>query len=592
MHLYDLPTQLRNELLTTAVGVIRPVILIAANTRTALMFTADGRIVWSNGYERKLWQDIHRLLDAPIQLSASKPVLPNDGQNENLPRATEVSLQFLNPDLVFSATQNGAMLDPAEIEQAEFELYAQVGGQPYLLPMYKGRAVGLPLEEHGKTTFTIRDNLWELVRTPVLYGKAGGFNDQQTMFQNGQEIHNTVTVGSGSSAVELFDGITIFREDGQVRTSVSNSDPAKIVIQKIIIGNEALLGKYTIEFVTSTEFKITYPDNEFLLGNINSLYNGGNQNITIVIPAASWVVQQVPDPNNQGQTIAADPTGVEIEFFVSSVMKGNPVAIIELLLEWGLTENWGSTPTKPASLPVDWDAFNDVRQFYTGFTVYMDATNKDNEVWLMKKGRKPRNILALCQQVADHIGAQITVDNFGFVSISAPGVFPRPARLLSDTTPCPAIEAIRVMPQERANYYVFKYAHNSLNNNSAASLFYDVRTLQTDERVEKVLSFPFYKQNVSLWEMQSMGDIYMDTMLRSFVRIEMRIKPNWVLPIVPGDRFRVVTSQPPLLDIFVEVYSVDKTLGGSGIVRAFKIQEPRERVTAFCSSTFCASTFC
>lgn len=588
MHLYDLPEPLRSSLLTTAVGHIRPVILIAASTKTALLANT-GQYALSSTYQFRLWQDTLRLLDSPVQLSASKPVLPNDGQAENLPRATEVSLAFNNTDTHFATTQVGAMLEAGLIEQAEFQIFAQVDGQTGLLPLYRGRAVGLPQEEFGRTIVTIRDSLWDLVRKPVLYGKLG--QGQQTQVVNNTLVHSTITIGTGSSQVELYDGIVAFAEDGQALTTVTNTDPDKIVLKRIVLNNGALPGKYTIEFTSSTQFKVTYPDNEFLTGSITTLYPGALNPVNIA--PGDWEVQQVPDPNNPGgPTIPADPKGTTIEFYVSTVMKGNPVAIIELLLEWGLTDGWGNTPVKPATLPVDWQAFADVRQAYSGFTVYVDSTNRDNSVWLLKRGSKPQNILALCQQIADHIGAQVTVDNFGWISLTAPGVFPRQAHLLSDAYPTPAIEELRIVAQERSNYFLFKYGFNSVSQNSAAVRLYDERVQPTDEKVEQVINLPFFKQNVNLWEVESISGVYMDRILRSFVRLEMRVKPNWALAIVPGDRFHVVTTQPPVVDMYVEVYSVDKSLGGIGIVRAVKIEEPRVEQATFCTSRFCVTTFC
>lgn len=579
MHLYDLPEPLRSALLGTAIADIRIVCQITAFTRAVAAYAGDGTPLFGPGTPRVTWMDLTRLSSAPVSISLQKPVLPADGTADNTITASEVSLQYINTDEYFAVTQLPSILESTRIEQARMVLAAQVGDDPLTrFPLYKGRVIGLPQEEFGFTTFTIRDELWAIIRTPVLFEKFA--YTQHTQVLGGALSHGTFTIGSVGDTATYYDGVVAFAEEGQPLTSVSNSKPDDVEILRIVVGNEALPGKYLLEFVDQINYRVVYPDNEVLTGAANTLYPGTpGLNSTIIIPGSAWA-------------ITGDPTGAKIEFYVSYVVRGNPVTVIMNLLEKGFLGNWGSVPTFPATAPVDWQAFRDVQAYYAGFEVFIDSTNKDNKVWAKRRGQRPLSVLQLCQQIADHIGCQILVDAYGFVSISAPGIFPEVVHDMRDHGNQPAIISHVVEAQTRFNFVKLNYGFNTINDSFSTHLIYDERTDPADERVEYTMNFPFYKQDRSLYEMQRVGDIFMGRFLRSFVRVTLKVKPNWGLAILPGDRFRLVTATQPRLDMYVEVYSVDKNVGGEVIVRVVKTEAPLTTTDVFCEAEFCRATFC
>lgn len=582
MHLYQLPVALRDALLSSAIAPMRVVAMFSAYSKAVLGYTPAGEPIFTTGYPMTVWVDVDRLSNAPVTISRQKPILPSDGQSENLPTASEVQLQFINTDGYFSATQLGAILDPSRIEQAEVMLYVQVGDDTATrMPIYRGRVIGLPEESAGITTITIRDSLYGVIREPVLYEK---FSQQQQTQVVGQgyaaSLQNGVSViGPVGDQATFYDGIVSWSEDGQPLTSVSNSKPDDITITKVVIGNAALTGKYTLEFMDPTNYRVIYPDNEILTGTIGADYPVGMTNHSIAIPASSWIV-------------TGDPTGAKIEFYVSYVFSGNPFTAMMNIIEKGITKAWGTAPTFSSALPVDWAAFTAARAYFTNWKVYVDVTNKDNRVWSKRKGARPLSCLQLAQRIADHVGCQIIIDNYGLISIAVPGIYPDLDLKIRDDGQQPAVMAVSINAQERSNFLKVNYGFSNINDSFSSHRIVDNRSSPNDEIVEYVINFQFYKQNVSTYEVARLSQMLSDRILKSFTRLTLKLKPNWGMSLIPGDRFRLITSQAPKLDMFVEVYKVDATIGGEVVVGCIKVSPPGAPSSNFCEVKFCEATFC
>lgn len=582
MHLYQLPVALRSALLSTAIAPMRVIAQFSAYTKVVIGTTPAGDPIFSAGYPLSVWLDVDRLSNAPVTLNRSKPILPSDGQSENLPMASEVQLQFNNHDSYFAATQIGAIFDPARIEQAEVMLYLQVGEDVATrMPIYRGRVIGLPEETAGTTTITIRDSLYGVIREPVLFEKFSPNQQTQVVGQGAAATlqNGTASIGPVGDTVTYYDGIVSWTEDGQPLTSVSNSKPDDVQFTKVVISNGALTGKYTLEFQDASTYRVIYPDNEILTGNVATDYPGvGITNHTISIPASAWIVTGVP-------------TDAKIEFFVSATFRGNPVTAIMNLVEKGLTKAWGTQPTFSNALPVDWAAFTAARAYFNNWHVFVDVTNEDNKVWSKRKGAKPLSCLQLAQRIADHIGCQIMIDNYGLISISVPGIFANPDLVMRDNGQQPAVIACTIDAQERSNWIKINYGFSNINESFSSHRIIDNRPHPNDEITEYVVNLPFYKQSVSTYEVQRLGQLLSDRILKSFTRLTLKVKPNWGVAFVPGDRFRLITSEAPRVDMYVEVYRCDITIGGEVVLGCIRIAAPTEEFASFCTAVFCEAKF-
>jgi hypothetical protein len=261
------------------------------------------------------------------------------------------------------------------------------------------------------------------------------------------------------------------------------------------------------------------------------------------------------------------------------------------IVEKGLTKAWGTAPTYSAALPVDWAAFNAAKNYFSNWHVYVDVTNKDNKVWTKRKGAKPLSCLQLAQRIADHIGCQVIIDNYGLVSIAVPGIFPEVDLEIRDNGQQPAVISASVNAQERSNFIKVNYGFSNINDSFSSHRIIDTRPSGNDEIVEYSVNLPFYKQDVSTFEVARLSQLLSDRLLKSFTRLTLKMKPNWGVAVIPGDRFHLITSQAPKLDMYVEVYRVDATIGGEVVVGCVKVSPPSEPATTFCEAVFCEVQF-
>lgn len=701
-HLYDLPAIYRDELLSSSVGSIIPLVQMTANNKYAVTFNADGSITFSDDYARVFWETVMHLSDAPITISLSKTILPDDGNTENIITANEVELAFNNPQGYFAAIQEGAIFDPSNIEQIDVWILASLNGSGFPYPLYRGRVSGLPAEEFGKTIFTVRSEMFDAVTRPVLFEK---FGPGQFARADGGSLSigtETVTPATGTGGFIAYPGIIYFDEQGNAFPYLDNESVGEVRINEIVVNNQALTGRYQIEFTDNDNFKIRYPNNSQISGNVFEdfpLLSSDNQTIQIkpdgwdISPAiakiivrddnhigASSVSIQVQTPTgiidlyvtttllginswafninlatpshgftarvenygfagfgtgeliitaprvlgenaNQfllnanitgtpsvGEDFAwvydtidfsgqGEPRGAVIEFNVQHVVQGNPVRIAMNLIEKGLLQNWGSAPTYPASLPVNWDAFEAAAAKYEGFTVWVDITNDDNEVWQQRFGNKPINCLRAAQNVLDHIGCQITITDNGFIGLNTPDITGQRLYTLSDAGNQPAIINHKILAQDRDNFIKFQFGRNLKGGNYGRTIEKDLRTVSTAQIKERAVNLPFFKNPVSFFNVDATANGYISRILQTNTRIALTIKPNWGLSLVPGDRFRLTTTTPPVLDFFVEVYKVSKLIGGEVQVEVVKILDvptdpPDTDYQTFCETTFCDTFKC
>lgn len=581
MHLFEMPEPFRSALLRMAMPSITPIVQLTAYTKTVITYDSYGSPVFTTGYPLTVWNDVNRLASTMLDITVTKPVLPADGREENSIRTSEVTLQFVNTDGYFSVTDVRGIFDPERIEQSEVVILAQIGDDPALRwPVYRGRIIGLPQEEFGLSTFSVRDELWKPMREPVLFEK---FSPSQQTYVTplGTLVNGTHTIGSGSSTLQFYDATVIFAEEGSPLTSFSNSKPDDIDLRRVGVGNKALPGKYTIEFMDAINYRVIYPDNQVLTGVVVSNYPPPSvTEHSISIPYSAW-------------SITGDPTDAKIEFYVSYVVRGNPVQAIMNLLEKGFTDGWGAPATMDPSLPIDWPSFTAVRDYFSAWEVSIDATNQDNKVWMKKRGNKPLSCLQLAQQIADHIACQIVIDPTGFIRLSHPGLFPETLHPISDTGSAPAIVApATVEAQTRFNWIKLNYGFDSLAGSFSSHILFDERVSADDEKVEYSMNFHFYKQTRNVTEMASIGRIYLQRFLRSFTLITIKLAPNWALPMMPGDRFRLMTSTSPVLDLFVEAVSIGKTIGGECVVKVVKVGAPSQSNSVVCEMRVCETPIC
>lgn len=576
MHVLDLPATLRDELFTHSPGPIVPVVTVETLVKKNTGLNPDGTWSFGGPFTSEMWDITDRInVKGKITLTSSKPVLPLDG-SENIIKAGRVVLQIINTDTHFAVEQEGGIISGPGIESGTVNIIASLNHDrpgasllgPILLPMFRGKIYSRPEEKFGETVLEVRDELWDVVKKPITYEQFGP--NQRTYFSAGTLVSTSEAV----AGVDYYAGVSVWGPNATKLTSVINQGSDVIEVGEIVVKNGAKLGKYRIDFQDGGAFIITYPDNLQFTGTTTANFTSQ----FIDIPASSWFV-------------ATNPIGKRIEFFVYKTMSGNPVDIILNELEKAFKGNYGSAPSAPGVLPIDYSSFNAARSYFSGTTVYVSETNKNNTVWLKRKGKKPLNTLQMCQKVADHIMSQIVIDNFGNISLKSP--FRGPNETIHELTDSDGIMAASFLPVRATNFYKFQYGWNDMSETYSSFIPKDERVDPlTDEIEEVVIYLPYYKSGVNDAEASNIAEAMMTRILRSFTRISLKVKPQFALPMKAGDRIKVKTESYPIMELTVEIYDANVDLGGVGVFKAVKIPDIIEEPTTFCEGQFCIDTFC
>ena len=114
----------------------------------------------------------------------------------------------------------------------------------------------------------------------------------------------------------------------------------------------------------------------------------------------------------------------------------------------------------------------------------------------------------------------------------------------------------------------------------------------SDEREEMIIYLPYYKQGVSDAEAANIAERMMDRILRSFVRYSFKLSPQFALTVRAGDRIKIKTATPPIIDAVVEVYDSNVDIGDPGVFKGVKLPDSFSTPTTFCSGKFCQDKFC
>lgn len=572
-HIFDLHPWFATLLSRSANPPIQPRILVQGRAKLKTGEAANGQPIFGTTYHNVTFEVTSRIA-APINLSNSRPIYPTGQLGDNL-TATEVQVVLTNPRREMAVTQGGAIIDPDSITDMKMYVNARIGDIDALYlsyVLYRGAVVGRPLEEFHKSTFTIRDVSWSAIRQQVVFERFGV--KQRTVYTPGVGLSNSPYWWSpgvpAGREVKWWDAIAVFTENGQLRTSVSNSKPDDISIREITTKNGALLGKYALEFVSNTQFRVTYPDNQVFGGDISTDFISPY----VDIPAAAWVA-------------TGNPLGAKIDWNAYYTVSGNPVTIIMNLIEKALLEGLtvGSVPSFFPSLFVDYANFLALEQRYKHHTVYVSETNPDNKVFT--GDGKPFNWMTLAQKVADHINCSLVVTQSGELTISSPRTSAATVQTISDSD---WITSAQIEAVEVGNYFVIKYGQNPVSKAYGGQITIDRRTSTSEAIVKTEIYLPYYKVEVSDSVMESMADEWLQRILDGYTRLTVKVTPAFGIGAAVNDIYNVnIVTQPSISGLF-QVYSVDKFIGGECTLKLVKYTSLA--ASSLCNFDICTSTLC
>lgn len=564
----DLSANQALELSGDGIAGIFPEVKLSAKMRGIQAQNPDGSYDFgTGGYIDHELNLSSYLLNDSIVIRSQVPFLPTNGGAVN--NEGDVQIQIANSFKYIATIQNESILDPDSIQNAEVTVSANCGLMD-ALQLYKGKVIRAPREEEGKTTFSTKAIIWDIIDTEVkLERVAGGDIAPAFYLDSSGGLTKASTIPSGKN-IEFQHGITVFDENGDLRSSVSNSKSSEIQLLRVEFSENAddefaLLGKYSIKFTNATQFELTHPDNQIFTGDILTDFNSGN----VAINSTYW-------------NVIGDPTDAEIEFYCSYTVSGNPVTIVKNLLYKAFSNDWGNDPDEPASYNVDWLKFTEYEAYFNSTKVYVSETNKENSVFDPFGDSKPLRVRDFCQRILDHIGSQLTFNPEGKISMNCDWY-------LLPTEFVPTYQAPQLSNGNRRtaahlldstgpkyNRMIVKYGLNPITNNYSGTTTF---VISGDSRFNTLrVSFPYFKKSKNDNDVASLNCTLWDIAKKASTVLRATFKPNWGLPIAPGDKFEASFATQPVLPNTVTgrgrywvIHKVTKRVGGLVDIEAHEV---------------------
>jgi len=555
MHLYELTQTQAQYLINSGIGDIRPSVFLNARMKGIAPPSGGALPTFVTNRSVKRFEVTQGVLNQFIQVESKINQFPASKTNQG----GNVRLQLANPDGYIASLQDGSAILLDEIEDNRLEVLVTLGTET--LSLYEGTQVSRPSEENGKTTFSFRPGTWDIIDEPVRLEDTIALSaaNPSISIQNGNVVSNPSII----SEIEFHNGILVWNASGEVETNVENSDSSKVLLRNIDfrpddLGQTPLLGKYTIEFTSATEFKLSQPDLQTFTGNINTAFSKGY----IEILPTFW-------------TVLSDPTGVKIEFNTYYTVKGNPITIVKNMIYKGLSGNWGQALVEDTALQVDWDTFNAFEGIYSSFTVYISETNENNDVFSPSSSSKPLRVRDFAQKILDHIGAQLVFDLQGRISMNSSFYLKDNEKIFGYDTSQVLKPGHKITGQ--GSQYDFVRLKYGIDTNTGNFAGVNIQTTEPKIKYKATLEleYPYFKVGIQDHVMRVIGKKIFDLARYSDITLEFDLAPNWGLPVQAGDKFKVSFNTRPILPnselglgTFWEAYEVRKQIGRRTSIKA------------------------
>lgn len=588
-HIFELPANQATELASPGLAPIRAKVTLDASLLPVVTANADGSYVFGPTHQQANIDITSLVRNKYIAIRSAIPPLPTEDGRAN--QQGSVTIQIDNTARYFAAVQDEAILDPDKIQQSEVSIYATCGPMPEL-PLYKGKVIETPVEEEGKTTIRTRSVLWDLIDVPLAL--EVGDDDLDTITPKLFVDETIISTPTTEGGVKYYHGVGVFDQFGDVRTSVSNDSPQAVLLSRVDFqrneNDEApYLGKFTITFLSPTEFEVTQPDGIVSRGNVDVDFNSGFLNIL----ASYWTID-----------INEDATGAVIEFNTYYTAFGNPFTICKHLLYKSLTGEWGGAVSEPATLPVDWAAFAKLETAFPSWRIFFCETNDDNDVFSPNVSDKPKRIKDVLQKILDHVGCQLTYTPDGLISMKSSLYTIAPFTLytyvgsnLSSGNERKASHSIQA-GGPKFERLLIKYGLNPISGDYGSKKV-QITPGTEDKFNTYEIALDYYKAVRSDRMVEAISTRLFQTAALSNRRLKMSMLPNYGLPMQPGDKFEVNMATQPVLPNtrtgegrYWMAYDVRLKVGDVVEVMAVEIPEPFEPDLLCQGFVLCESRLC
>lgn len=588
-HVLDLPSAVKDLLYSQAVPEIKTKIVMTFRGKAQIGATTTGAPILESGY-RLIELDISERFSGnePIRIVTKKPELPSG--KGNVSRGSNVRIAIINTDKVFSVAQDGAMIDPESVRNIRIKIYAKVGPSAEF-QVYEGRVIGNPEEVQGKTIFTIRDAISDIVESPVRFENLSTL--QSTYVDEFGNLQSTNYETGGTYKVRYYDAYTYLNYRGLPTPSVKISG-SSVYLKNIdftsaqITSRAADISTYAIEFVSDTGYIFRAPNQPEVAGSINSDLKTDYCQIL----ASYWQVN-------------GDPTGTKVEIQVYYTVSGNPISIIKRLIEHAFLNTWGNATTEPATLPVDWDTLNYLETVFDGFTIFLSETNPDPSVYSFTSSDDPISAKKLIDYISDHIGCYLITDSQGRVSMT--NHFQSKTEVIhkinSDMVYSHKfignqklydVVGVKYGQSEKSFHSEILFAKDSISDYDAANSYDPGQIVRYSgvyyqainhnpigsfvssnfERFNAtVYNFPlrYYKTGVSYRLLTNYESKIIQKIFDSHNKVSVEILPAFGLPMMAGDKVELDFSEGPVKNLYAEAVRVSGQVGEKAVATFHQI---------------------
>ena len=561
---------------------------------------ANGATTLSPDY-RWTTLEITERIDAgsPLSFFTQKPSRPS-GSGKDM-RGSNVRVVAINTDERFGVSQDGSIIDADTITACEINIQVEIGGVE--IQLYKGRVIGFPEERAGKTIFTIRDAVADIVDKPLRWENISPLQEMRINEENVPEI-TYYESGSSPYSLSFFDAYTAFDQTGYPYSTLR---AGKATLKNIDFTGSTLetsgldLGVFTIKFLSSVGYVVTGPNFPTTYGNVNDdLVTGA-----ITILADDWVIE-------------GDPEGSEITFNTCYTVSGNPITLAKRLLEHGILGTWGNEPKEYDWLPIDWDKFNLLEKRHAGSPVFVSETNSTNEGFKPGAATKPVSVKNVVEWIMEHLGLSIITDDQG--RISSTELYRTEADFLHPVTDDMIYEHYFPGGERKINIIKLQYGSSgqdqsysaetvvtklnievydpaesydignvvSLNavywicivpNVAGAFIFNNWRIYDPQQHELKLKYFP--KATGKYQVNKTVASHYLERIFSSHEKITCKVLSPIGVTFIAGDMVQFQISEQPAKTFYAELVSVTKIPGGDVSITAQRIQNLPRTYTGY-----------
>lgn len=598
-HILNMPILFQEKLNRPNTSLISPKVLLYVEGYEITSLLGGQFQYDTNNKENHCFEVTKAVKNDKVVIAKTIPELPTFDGSGSITQYSNVKIQLqkMYGDFWQYVGQGAGI---TKLMGSSVEIKAVVEGMPNL-PLFKGTIKTAPEEEHEHVTFDVRSSMWDIVGKELLTNQ---YNTQAyTVFGTGllTEVTNDyVGVTTPNQRLIYHHPIVTFNEIGQSKVIVKASESSSVDLLRVNLLNNktARLGKYTMKWLSPTQFEFTTPTAGTTTITHSSINASGS--LYVVLPAALQnetgifsIETHINNPVTPNPY--TDIKGKSIEFWFAYTVHGNPISIVLDMIIRTITGNWNTNAavTLDPQIPCNYGIFQEMELLFNFTTLYVSEWNDSNDVYSYKNDSKPLQAKNIIQKVLDHIGCQLTYDTEGKISINTNWFY-------NDTNPLWRLGSIHCgakgntftashslkTAKEYKRMELF-YGYNPMTKNAAGKIVkFDPDALVgiygiNDKPPTYAITLPYYKAGVSDLVVNAIAEYLWKWVKVSHIRLSATVLPQFGLSLDVGDKFIADFTISPILPNtdkgigkFFMIYGINKKIGAEVEIECIATPDP------------------